>query len=361
MVTMGVDQDIKEQFPFEDNMRPVWSGNEVYEESVMFFPEPDTGKVLDAPLLYHPIKILEARSADHRVVYREGIDYALVDGCIRRLPSGSIPLWEYDDLYMPEKPDKWVAAHSRAKGRYLRILEGVGFAQMQMVVTYVHDEAWMGPVPAFAGKKLPKTLYMLQKKQPLRVVFFGDSILSGQNASSLFHCAPFTPTFAELFIEKLKRVYGYEGIEAFNTSVGGMDSAWGVGNAEQRVAAYDPDLCVIGFGMNDHFSKEQEEQHIRTIIETAREKNPNMEAILLSSHLPNPDSGNFAGDVAGFAEVFRKISEDIPGVAVAPMTAMHTYMLTRKRYLDMSGNGINHPNDFLIRVHAQCLVQCVVE
>ena len=39
---------------------------------------------------------------------------------------------------------------------------------------------------------------------------------------------------------------------------------------------------------------------------------------------------------------------------------MHTYPLSKKRYEDMDGNGVNHPNDFLARVYAQTIAQCLV-
>ena len=43
------------------------------------------------------------------------------------------------------------------------------------------------------------------------------------------------------------------------------------------------------------------------------------------------------------------------GVAVVNMTAMHQSLLSRKRYEDMTGNNVNHPNDYLARVYAQTL------
>jgi hypothetical protein len=40
-------------------------------------------------------------------------------------------------------------------------------------------------------------------------------------------------------------------------------------------------------------------------------------------------------------------------VAVADVWSMSEYILQTKRYSDISGNHINHPNDFMVRIYAQ--------
>ena len=48
-----------------------------------------------------------------------------------------------------------------------------------------------------------------------------------------------------------------------------------------------------------------------------------------------------------------------PGIAVADMTTFHRGLLSRKRFWDMSGNNVNHPNDWLIRVQGQIIAQAL--
>ncbi len=43
------------------------------------------------------------------------------------------------------------------------------------------------------------------------------------------------------------------------------------------------------------------------------------------------------------------------GIALADMTSVWTEFLEHKRDWDMTGNGVNHPNDFGHRVYAQVL------
>lgn len=41
------------------------------------------------------------------------------------------------------------------------------------------------------------------------------------------------------------------------------------------------------------------------------------------------------------------------GGAVASISELHDYILTKKRFIDMTGNNVNHPNDFMHRLHTQ--------
>jgi hypothetical protein len=44
-----------------------------------------------------------------------------------------------------------------------------------------------------------------------------------------------------------------------------------------------------------------------------------------------------------------------PGVALADMTSIWTELLRHKKDWDLTGNGVNHPNDFGHRIYAQVL------
>ena len=41
------------------------------------------------------------------------------------------------------------------------------------------------------------------------------------------------------------------------------------------------------------------------------------------------------------------------GLGLAKVTTMHKEILRYKNYYSMTGNNINHPTDFIIRVYAQ--------
>ena len=42
-----------------------------------------------------------------------------------------------------------------------------------------------------------------------------------------------------------------------------------------------------------------------------------------------------------------------PQTAVADVWSVASYMLQTKRYCDITGNHVNHPNDFMVRIYAQ--------
>ena len=83
-----------DRYDLNSYMTPIWEGNTVYNESVMF-----VGKDDKAPLLYTPSEIISVRSADLLTEYREGIDYALEDGKLVLCEGSSIPVMAESEYY----------------------------------------------------------------------------------------------------------------------------------------------------------------------------------------------------------------------------------------------------------------------
>ena len=50
-----------------------------------------------------------------------------------------------------------------------------------------------------------------------------------------------------------------------------------------------------------------------------------------------------------------------PGIGLADMTSVWNEFFKRKKDHDLTGNGVNHPNDFGHRVYAQILSALLVE
>ena len=48
------------------------------------------------------------------------------------------------------------------------------------------------------------------------------------------------------------------------------------------------------------------------------------------------------------------------GTVIADFYSMQKYLLKRKRFIDLTGNNVNHPNDFMIRCHAQLLTELFI-
>jgi hypothetical protein len=70
--------------------------------------------------------------------------------------------------------------------------------------------------------------------------------------------------------------------------------------------------------------------------------------------------GNELTSVFEFEKILLSLEEKYP-LAVADLTQMHAdLLLAGKRYRDMTGNNINHPNDYLIRVYAQVILKTLI-
>ena len=351
------------KYTLEAYMQPVWEGNTMYNEMVMFFPNGQTKAVDPAPLLYTPKKVVSVRSYDLKTEYVEGVDYTVKDGCIALTPNSRIKAWAYDDYYLkvPGASPAGGLPCISVPGRYFFFGSGKDFAPYQVCVTYTHEGKWNGPVPAYQGHKLPKSSMKLAKKQTLNVVYYGDSVTVGKEASGVNKIAPNMPRWSDMVTAQLEELTGAS-INATNTAKGGQTSQWGLENVEENVNKYNPDLVVLAFGMNDgsrKYTTSVFKANIEHIINKVRAKHPNCEFLLVATHLPNPDESSRQGNQEAYAACLKELANSKSGVAVANVTEVHKYLLTVKRYGDMTANNVNHPNDWLIRVQGQIILQAL--
>lgn len=347
---------------------PYWKGRRVYHETVLF-----VGKEDAAPLLYRPSEIISVRDYGLQTEYRRGKDYILTEqGAIRRLPGSSIPYFTEDEYYRKEPDSIPVSILKGADGRpfgekrYGKYGEGDTFTSRQIVVTYAHEDDWRGTVPQGKSGRMQTFLQKLKCGERTIAVFYGDSITAGCNASGTEFggkIPPFTPSYPEMVVGYLRRRFGAE-IALVNTAVGGQNTAWGLQNAEERVIAHDPDLAVVAFGMNDPFlSVSEYREQVRGIVDRIHAKLPECAVILVATTVPNVESDWYGGNQKEYFAGLYEIEKDpsCPFVAVADMTRFHLDLLRAgKRFRDMTGNNINHPNDFLMRAYAQVLLKTLL-
>lgn len=353
-------------YNLETWLRPFWNTREVYNETVLFVGEEDS-----APLMYVPTQILSVRSYGLETEYEEGKDYTVTeDGKIKRLTGSDIPFFEVDEYYRLEPDSVPVAVFGDGgefqfkEQRYIKYGEGDTFTSRQIAVTYTHDRPWSGSVPEGKSERLRTFLEKLGRQEKTNVVFYGDSITVGCNASGTSYggnISPFTPPYPVLIVEYLKRKFASE-INYVNTSVGGKKTEWGLENVEERVVAYDPDLAVFAFGMNDSdLTVAKYKRLISELIDKIRAGSPDCAVIVVSTSVPNNETEWFYGMQKEYVKGLAALEEEYPYVAIADMTAMHLDLLASgKRFRDMTGNNINHPNDFLVRAYAQVILKTIL-
>lgn len=234
----------------------------------------------------------------------------------------------------------------------------------QINVTYIYDpEEFNGPTALYQGDKLPRTMDKLNKGEGLNVVFYGDSIPYGCEASSMYNREPNQNTYPQLFRIGLNKIFGSR-IRLRNTAVGGMTSAWGLENVESGVIQYKPDLAVILFGGNDDGigGAQATFKNMRGMIERIQRELPECEIIIMGTIVGNEAAGfNTPTLKPLLTQGFNQIAEEYTGVVSIDIYNLHSYMLESKNYVDLSGNNINHPNDYMIRVHAMQLMATLVD
>lgn len=333
-------------------LRPVWTGSRIENETLL--PTSYDGKPAKANLAFIPSKIVSVKNYALDKTYEEGKDYVFEGRTLRLTPASSIPFFKYEELYH-NNPDAKPQVMKTVDGGYMTFSESALFNDKQLAVTYEHSKPWEGPVPKSAKKLLPKIFQTLEKGKALKLVVFGDSISSGASASGATVRAPWMPRWGDLVASELHRCYGSE-IDYLNPSLGGMISDWGRKTVDGLVSFEKPDLVILGFGMNDVWgpcSAEQFAANTTAMMELIRKQNPAAEFILLMSFQPNSKWMPLE-PMQGYLEALNGL-EGL-GVAVADVWSLHGYLLKHKTYWDMTGNHVNHPNDFIARVYAQVLL-----
>jgi lysophospholipase L1-like esterase len=345
--TLDIDAETTPPCRLVDILGPVWETPRMINETVL--PVSVDGGLAQGKLLYTPDGKVTVRNYALDKTYQENTDY-VIDGNTIRLPAGSsIPSKTWKQLY-PDSADAPPATKAGLAGGYVAFTEGSFWNDCQTAVSYDHAESWKGPVPpAAASGQLLLTKEKLRSGQPLKVVLFGDSISAGASASRFR--PPHVPGWGWLAMEGLHLKYRSE-ITFLNPSLGGTSSWWGQQTAPFFVAPEKPDLCMIAFGMNDggHVPVEQYLANTKAIIESVRKENPDTEFILVASWPPN-ENWRSLKPMDGYLDALKTLES--PQIVVADVWSVASYMLQTKRYCDITGNHLNHPNDFMVRVYAQ--------
>ncbi|MGZ0656345.1 SGNH/GDSL hydrolase family protein [Coraliomargarita sp. W4R53] len=264
------------------------------------------------------------------------------------------------DLIVPDSelfPADLKSAKGRAfksrSGGYLLSPEGTWFQTHQLSIDYTFDrDSWQGPKPAYQPELLPKTLAKIEKGDSLKVMLYGDSISMGANATALAGEPPYQWSWGQLIVDTLQaRSQG--AVSYINAALGGTTAEWGEENAESLLVPHRPDLVILAFGMNGSITPAEFGRMTESMMATVRRSNPDVEFILVHAMQPNKDFKPL-NLYQSYGAVLEAMQE--PGVLFADVWSMHGALIESKRYVDMTANHVNHPNDFLIRVYAQVIL-----
>ena len=337
------------------DLSPVWGGTLAYNEHVFV-----SDLKCDTPvsLLYDIERVLSVRDSTLGTEYQYGRDYKVANGKLIIPSNGLIASNVAPDADWFHRPTQYTEDFwpSNDGGGYIFVSDAGLYQQHQIVVTYTHAGGFPGSAPATKLNELPYAAYRFNQGIQETIVYFGDSITVGCFASSLRRVAPFCPIWADMTTAKLNAVYS-NNVVSYNEAVGGKTSSWGAQNVS-LVTSHNPDLVVLGFGMNDQnqVSVASYKANIKSIIDSVRDANPLCEFLLVSSMIGNSRIYQSYNTVVDYRAALNELAAEYEGVAVADVTAVHQALLSRKDFYDMSSNGINHCNDYMARVYAQVMI-----
>ena len=358
------DKAMEKMYDLFEYLTPIWKTDKVVNETFMFVGEGD-----EAPFLFPPKEIVRVTNHALTKEYEEGVDYVVKDGKFKPLKGGAIPYYAVDDYYTKES-GRWSILVDKDKipyeldgVRYLTYGEGDAFTRNQVAVTYFTDGKWQGKIPEGKSERLRGFCEKLEKKQPIRLTFYGDSIMAGCNASGTpmgGNVPPYMDAFAGMVTEYLIKRFGGE-IEMRNVSQGGWDTLAAFNAFDERVLPTNPDLLVLGFGMNDlHTPLDEYKAMFEEMILRLRRQNPQAEVLLVATMWPHVESTWVLNQIHTL-EKQLELEEKYPFVAVADVTTLHKdIMASGKRYRDMTANNINHPNDFMVRIYGQVILKTIL-
>jgi len=335
---------------------PFWRSTRMEGES-LFFLRPDDRTAPRARLLLPPVAPVALVGPSCGVVYEEGRDYVVdaATGVVSLTAGSAVPFTDAGELYRPLDAPCTIPHKAGAPTTGLYWREGSAFAGLQVEASYDHRSTWDGYRPSFQGDRLPRTAERLRSGAPLALAVIGDSISAGANASGHTGARPFMPPYPDLVAGELERRFGGS-VTLTNHAVAGKRVAHGL-EVVDAVIAGRPDLVIVAYGMNDAGATPAGayEATVREILDRIRAGAPQAEFILVAPMLGNPQWNATPTDALfAFRDALGALGAD--GIVLADLTQLWADLLAVKTYHDLTGNGVNHPNDFGHRLYAQVLL-----
>ncbi len=316
-----------------------------------------------AALLYKPKKILRVFQPLTGQVFVEGVDYTWTEGVaeIKRLEGSALPMLTEAEVH-PDPATAKVFPKNQENPNAIGTPTGLVWfgintacMQKQFEVDYTTEEEQIPVVLSKQLDRLPRFRAKLAAKKPLLITVIGDSISEGWNATKHVKSQPFTPCYVEQFGIGLQAISGAT-VTVQNNAIGGT----GIHHPMQipeRWRDIKSDLLVIAYGMNNYSSLPADEfiKLLDEVVRTKRAAGTDTDILLVSTMSGNEEYNG--PKHREYGEALRKYVATAPNdVALADVHLLWQEIVKRKGFLALTGNGVNHPNDYGHRIYASVLL-----
>ena len=300
-------------------------------ESVVFIGE-EPAALAYLPVQGQPLTLRNTYLAGSNTMqYEPGRDFVVdyAAGTLRRTEHSRLPDFRRNLLFGQEQFD-----HSK--------FPGFGNGGFFGFVDYSFAGPVSWPIQKPQTELLRATREKLASGKKVKIVAFGDSITAGGDATE--------PglIFWRRWADGLQRKYPNSVVTALNGATGGDSTVQGLNRLSDKVLVENPDLVLIGFGMNDHnvgsVPIQQFESNLKQMMVLIRTQTA-AEIVLFSAFPPNPKWKFGTHQMAKYAEATERVAGELR-CAYADVFTNWEMLAARKKPEDLLGNNINHPNDF---------------
>ena len=361
-------EDAVYQFDFEQMVTPYFTGNVIYNETVMLIEE---NGVISGKLQYEPVKILSVRDYTWENEYSSS-EYTIEGNVITMNAGGTMPYLTAENLQGKNIPEPYREVTTITNVETDWVLMGPSIYTEssliyghQISVSYVYDvrDLKLDDFASYETAGYPKLKEKLNAGDDAKIVAIGDSVAEGCSSSGHFDHAPYMDNWVTQATQALDKEY--EGsVTVKNVALGGTQSEWGAAAAQvNKVVAESPDLVIVHFGINDaggSVTPGTYQDNIEKLIIDVQARLPECEFMLIKAFTPNTANYN--------PEQFRKywarldtIAENYENVYTLDMYTLSQTMLTEKKYMDVTGNGINHVNDYSSRLYTMNILSALIK
>ncbi len=402
-------------------MAPIWQGNTVYHEAVMFAHSADGIVQKEKRLLYPIDEVISVRSATLDKWYVYGVDYTVRDGKLIFLEGGDCPCWKGNFIVPINTADSYIdpalntGTSPNAASWYrtqedgdtgLNLIYDAYHEKCTLYVTYTHSKTWAdlgqqgynAKAPENMSKKVKYLYEKLESGSDINVLVYGASTATGCSATGmlmnydLFSREPdengdykvtvrnsnvsgiAAPTFFEQATNELVAKFGKNNtVNYYNIANGGTGAAWGLKSLDSRVAFMDkyygthivPDVIYLKFMGNDVRTAPQSfADSIEGMVKRFKELYPQALIVLVGGKVNNERCyihRNYAQNVLVQQAILCDLSEKYENCVAVKATDVWRSIVLCKDYEDYLSNNINHANDFWVKITAQLIFATIAK